>query len=265
MNFSEIWDEHKKFILGLGAAALVFMIANGVLGSMYYDAADDAEGRGKKLKTRLASIPDPATGAIAKVRKQKEDLEQRLEAARKRIETVRGEDFELPASRSDADLRYNAVAQGVREEVVDVAATLDIVIDPTLGLPEFTPASRGEINGYLAGLSVVDQICRLSIDEGVDAVAPIRIVPGTVTRFDRGESFLEKVHVEMQLTGSADAVASVIKKIQMSDPVIPLGESSLRLNEGGTTVSADLLLYAVVVHPDRPVDSSRSRGRRRRS
>ncbi len=259
---SEIWEEHKQFLLGLGAAFIVFLIASGMIGSKYLDASEQIGGKSRKLVSNLAKIPDAAR-AIPKLKRVKEGMEDEISGLTTRLQVSRGDEFVLPRGSRDADIRYNRVAQRVREEVVDQAATLDIIVDRSLGLPEFSPSSRSEIVGYLAGLAVVEKVCLVAIEEEVDSIAPIRILSGTVSRFDRGESFLEKVTIEMRLTGVSDAVLSVIARLQKGDSYVPMGESSLVLNDDERgLVTADLVLYAVVVNPTRPVSLSKKKRRR---
>jgi hypothetical protein len=264
MNMAEIWEEHKVFLMGLGAAVVVFFVTSGILGSAYFDAADDVEAKGDRLITTLASIPDPARGALREIETIKKELAKTVEENARRVELRPGESFSLPPSGRDADLRFNALVQKLREELVDASAPLDVTVDPGLGLPESTPTSRQEIEGYTVGLQVVERVCRIAVEEGALSIAPIRILPRSVSRFGRGERFVEKIEVEARVTGFAESIVALLGRLQHGEDYVPLGASSLnRARDGSGLVTADLLLYGTRIHPDRPAVAADPRRRRR--
>ena len=73
------------------------------------------------------------------------------------------EPFRLGASVTDPDLHYNSQVDRLRTGILELAAIRNIDVDQRLGLPDAFPASRGEIEHYLRGLDVIEEMMSMCV------------------------------------------------------------------------------------------------------
>ena len=263
LELGELFEENKKFILGVAGAAVAFVIALRIV-------SDDAQATMKKadgIVRELKRDAYPTNADTQKAARVKKDLEARLAETAKRLAYVPDEGFDIPLSARDADLQYNALFRRVREEVVDGAAALDIDVDPTLGLPEVSPSKPEEITRYANALDVVRRVGLAAIDAGVRSIGPISVSKASIARFRASESFLEELEIAVRVSGSMESVGALVETLSRPESYLPLGGATLSLEPTkrgpSTGVVADLRFAVAHVSPDRPIQSETSRGGRR--
>jgi hypothetical protein len=263
LDLSELFEENKKFILGVAGAAVVFFIADRIV-------SDDAEATTRKADAIVRDLQResyPVAADTQKAARLKKELEARLAESTKRLAYAPDEGFDVAPSARDADLQYNALFRRVREEVVDGAAAYDIDVDPTLGLPEVSPSQPDEISRYANALDVVRRVSLLAIDAGVRSIGPITVSKGSIGRFRSSESFLEELEITVRITGGMSSVGEVVEALSRPDSLVPIQSATLSLESEkrgpATGVSAELRLTALHVSPDKPLDAGKPRGGRR--
>jgi len=262
VDLGEIFEEHKKFILGVAVAAVAFLVVDKIV-------ADDAEAttrRADAIVRDLRRDEYPARSDLDRAAKTKRDLEARLDAAARKLAYAPAEGFEIPASARDADLQYNALFRRVREEVVDGAASLDIDVDPTLGLPEISPSRPEEISRYACALDLVRRVGLAAIDAGARSVRPISVSKASIAKFRASESFLEELAVSVRVTGSAESIGLLVETLSRPETFVAISSATISLEakrRGPSAVVADLELVALHMSPDRPIQAATSRGGRR--
>jgi len=263
LNLGELFEEHKKFILGVAGAAVAFFVVDRIV-------ADDAASTMRKADAIVRDLRRdefPTNADTQKVAKLKKDLEARLDETAKRIAYVPAEGFDVAPGARDADLQYNALFRRVRDEVVEGAASLDIDVDPTLGLPEVSPSRPDEISRYANALDVVRRVGLLAIDAGVRSIGPISVSKASVSRFRASEAFAETLEISVRVAGSAESVGSLVESVSRPDSYVSIGAATIAL-EGGKRgpangVVADLRFDVLHVTKEKPIQVESTRGGRR--
>jgi hypothetical protein len=263
LELGELFEEHKKFILGVAAATVAFFIVDRLV-------SDDAEATTRKADGIVRDLQRdafPSNADTQSASRLKKELETRLAETAKRLAYAPSEGFDIPASARDADLQYNALFRRVRDEVVDGAAGVDIDVDPTLGLPEVSPSRPDEIARYANALDVVRRVGLVAIETGVRSIGPISVSKASISRFRSSESFVEELEVSVRVSGSMQSVGELVEAVSRKDAYLPIGSATLSLEQSkrgpATGVVADIRFTVLHITPERPIQAESSRGGRR--
>jgi hypothetical protein len=250
MNFGAIWSEHRRFILSALAALVVFLIADSILGSVFFSKADAASQRENRLAQSLRTRKAPTKSDIETVTKTRDELKKRFEDQRARFDFQTAPEFVLKPDERDFDVFYNTRYQKLREELVEGGASLDVEIDPTLGLPEGTPSTRDDARDWLRALDVVRRVCRAAIDERVRAVRDIHANKAAANaRSSSGWTeapFLKETEVTMVVDGDASTVALFLEAIQRPPSPLVLKDARIEADKKNSRLAhADLRIVAL--------------------
>ena len=112
LELGEVFEEHKKFILGVAIAAVAFLIVDRIV-------ADDAEATTRKADGIVRDLQRdayPTNSDLQRAARVKGELEKRLEETARRVAYVPAEGFDIEPTARDADLQYNALFRRVSEE-----------------------------------------------------------------------------------------------------------------------------------------------------
>ncbi|MFG0316667.1 MAG: hypothetical protein ACF8XB_05300 [Planctomycetota bacterium JB042] len=215
MDLNDIWQGNKRFILGVGAGFVVFLIGQATIGSLW--SATGAAQTVRSNSGKLNRLETPSRSQASTVAGENRELEERLEALVERMRFTTHEDYVLPAREPSPDLLYNEIRSSARDALVDVAARRNIQVVETLGLPEFTPSGREAIQRCLSGLNVVEQVVEAAILAGVRAVPEIEIVEERGRGRKSAESFVVPLRVRFRIEGSTASIAEVVEGIVRGD------------------------------------------------
>lgn len=162
MDFQDLWQEHKKWILGVVAGVIVFLVARGVVRSVY--DGDDAE---RRVTTVVRSVRGQDLYSADERKRIDEEgralaaLEARLRSAQ---EFVPAEDYVL-AGKGDPDTWFDVVQRRVRSRLLSRAQASGVEFaDRDLKWP--APVGREEIRTTLIGLAVLEQAAERLLDAG---------------------------------------------------------------------------------------------------
>jgi len=276
MDFGEIWEEHKKFIMAVGAALLVFFIATRIVNSMYFGPAKRLDLSADRMERKLRRAEAPTSRDIKDARDLGEELEAKLAALEDRVRFEVRPQFRVPAG-ADHDLVFNQRYRETRDALLDLAGIMDVDLDPSIGMPETTPEVRVSVERHLAAMDQIDRVLRLAMSpEGSSSDAPLPIVLGVPAirvleesrrGFLASQQYLSRVRVEYEIVGSADSVFRTIEGIQTGDWFAAIADARIAL-EGASQnrVRAEIEVVTLSTNPDAPpaeeVESGR-KGRRR--
>jgi hypothetical protein len=209
MDASAYWQENKRFVVTVGAGALVFLIAFAIEGSMFEDpmaaARREIQGSKNALKQAQFSATDLATAEQenAALRQAAGTL---VEVARFR---PRAEFVPDPATGPAAN-HYLRTFTRVKEELGQRAARVGVELDRGLGMPELSPTNEGEIVRYLEALDLVESVCDLAVRARVDRIEKIQVRLDPAISSRQGVGAIERTRVQMSIAGPSLALTRLL-------------------------------------------------------
>ena len=274
MDFGEIWEEHKKFIMAVGAALLVFFIATRIVNSMYFGPAKRLDVSANRMERKLRRAEAPTSKDIKDARNLGGDLEARLTALEERVRFDVRADYRVPQG-VDHDLVFNQRYRETRDALLDLAGIMDVDIDPSIGMPETTPEDRLSVGRHLVALDQIDRVLRLAMSpEGSSSDAPlpivlavpaIRVLEESRRGFLASQQYLSRVRVEYEIVGSADAVFRTIEGIQTDDWFAAIADARITLDgPNQDRVRAELEVVTLIPNPDAPATTEVEAGKKGR-
>ncbi len=242
MTFDAIWSEHRRFILVALGCTAAFFIADSILGSVFFSKAKSATQRESRLAQTLRSRKVPTRADLDLATKQRDQLKARFDELRSRLEFRTAPEYVLPPDNRDFDLFYNRVFQKTREELVESAGALDIEIDPSLGLPDVTPATIDEARDALRAIDLVKRVCRAAIDARVRAVREIRAgkagSPGSRASAAVADApFVRETEAAFTVEGSASALVLFLDSIQRPGSPFLIREAHIEVDKKNTQLA----------------------------
>jgi hypothetical protein len=224
MDLEAIWAEHKRFLLGLAAAVVVFFIATRILAAMYVRPAERLEASTENTIAKLRRRPAPSESDLRAQREIGKELDARLSEAERRVAFPVDPDFVL-APGAAFDLVYNDRFREVRDEVMSQAARDGVFVDPSLGMPESTPTDRAEVQRILEALDVIGEVLDRALSNGIDSVPQIRVPSAGRKGFHAARSYLDEIRVNFEMIGDSDAVMGLVEALQTGDRFLTVAEA----------------------------------------
>lgn len=207
MDLADIWQAHKRFILGVAAGFIVFLIAQSVVGSTWNVQAVRTQALGTYSRMRKLEVPRPSE--LSAVEREAAEYQEILERECAFMHYETPERYRLPP-RGSPDLIFNELREDAVRGLVNGARRRNIEVDPTLGLEAFTPTGREAIQRSLRGLAIVEQVVLNAVDHGVDAVDEIRIQKAPGRKRGKESAFVAGLEVSFRIRGSTPAIAGLI-------------------------------------------------------
>ena len=209
MDASAYWQENKRFVVAVGAGALVFLIAFALEGSLFDDpmaqARREIQGHKNALKQAQFSASDLATAEQenAALRQAAETL---VTAARFRPRP----EFVLDPAAGPAASHYLLSFTRVKEELGQRAARAGVELDGSLGMPELSPTNEGEIARYLEALDLVESVSDLAVRARVDRIEKILVRLDPKMNSREGVGTIERTRVQLNIAGSSLALTRLL-------------------------------------------------------
>ncbi|MFT7617944.1 MAG: hypothetical protein ACI97A_001583 [Planctomycetota bacterium] len=217
MNFEEIWQENKSFILMLLAGLVVFTTAYFIIDGSFTSEIRGNKTRTSSAKKRAVSVKLPS-GALRGLERHLDEINGSLTDLERELAYQPSEGFTLVGVTRSPDIYFNEMVQKLLKERVEPAASLDIRIPADIGLGGVTPKTEAEREWYLNGLDVVSRCCLAGMASGVESIEPIRIAKlAKKKRTDRNEvlPYLKPLTVKMTVTGKPSAIDSMLRDIML--------------------------------------------------
>ncbi len=165
MDLQDLWQEHKRWILGVVAGLVVYLVGAKIVGTFFY--SHGAILRVNQLRRSIEGDERFDRADLTKIQAAKAEIEAQEAKVRDAVAFVPGERFLLKGN-GDPDTYFPEVAQGVRTDVLGRARELSVELaDRDLTWP--APVGREEIERTLLGLCVLQNAATRLLEAG-DAV-----------------------------------------------------------------------------------------------
>ena len=264
MDFGEIWEEHKKFIVAVGAALVVFFIGTRVVNSMYVNPAKRLDSSADRLERKLRRGVAPKRGDLNDARDLGKDADVKLGEIERRIAHEIDSRFILPAG-ADFDLVYNDRYREARDQLVQRAGIEDVDLDPSVGMPDSTPDDREDVIRHLKALDQILVVVGSAMDNGVAGIPQIRVLAEGRKGFLASQAYLVRTRVEYEMYGNADALVGVIESLQSGDSFLGIGDCRVDLDPKEVDVVRMVLeVVTFETNPEAPAMLSAEKESRRK-
>lgn len=214
MDLTDLWQEHKKFILAIVGALLLWLVGQGVISSRY--DVDSVKSRVSSIHSGLRRKPNVKSGTVTELRTEVDELRGRLKRLVAEMDFRADDIFVLPPSEPNPTSHCWRTIRDVQKVLVDEAERLDIRVPEKLGLEDRAPNEPEEIRRTLRALNIIHNVVLACIQSGVRRVDRIRI-EDEAKRRSSGTSFVTELRVEFEILGSERSIRSVIGSL-VQDP-----------------------------------------------
>lgn len=250
MDLNDLWQGNKKFILGVGAGLVVWLAGLGVVASTWDTKPLADSSRAAAAAIRKMQVPREAD--LASLRKEGEELTAKLDELYRRMQFKTHEDFVLAKNQTSPDLFYNSVRDKEAEQLLKAARQFNIKLDPTLGLPEFTPPGSEAIQRYLRALNVVHHVVEAALTSQVRAIDKIEVRDTKGASRGKEAGFVDALLVHFEIAGSSAAIADLIDAlVRVDEQFLAIDECQLEIDEKRHNWTiAKLTVAALAVNPE---------------
>lgn len=160
MDIGELWQEHKRWLLGCAVGFLVYLIGGMVIESIY--STDAVQTRGTRALRSFVPAETYTQTALSQAREEQGQLEDQLARLRDALEFRPALRFHLGESGEPDDLQFSRVQLEVRKELLGRANNLNV--DLARGDLVWPAAVGDEIPSVLLGLALLDQAVNRLLD-----------------------------------------------------------------------------------------------------
>ncbi len=270
------WQQHRAFILKIGAGLLVVLVCWIVGASLTEKSLADAQSENESLRRRLSGKQVPTAEAIDGYAQAAETLDRRiLEVASRTGETRKGEGYlreifidilkdiglDTPENRE----KYMILAQQnpknslvrlsgeARTYLVEQAGPANVILDEEIGFGR-VDFDVSEAARYLLDLRLIVRVLKAAIEERVYEVKNVVIGSPPLGKFEGEQVFMRQYPVSLTVRGPSASVLRFLERLNDPKAFIPL--KSLRKlaqdrNERDEDVLvADLDIMALQIDPE---------------
>ncbi len=263
MDIGEIWEEHKKFIVAVGAALVVFFIGTRIVNSMYVSPANRLDASASRLESKLRKGVSPDSGDLRDARNNGEAADARLAEIEARVAYEIDPRFRLEPG-ADFDLVYNDRYREVRDAILQRSSIEDVDVDPSIGMPDTTPQDRVDVERHLKALDQIQRVLGAAMDNGVVAIPFVRMLEEGRRGFLASQAYLERTRVEYEMTGSADSIFGLVEALQTGDTFLGVTACRIELDpKAEGLVRATIEVVALETDPDAPATLASADDRQR--
>lgn len=218
-NLSALWEEHKKFVLGVGGAAVVMALVFFLFIRPASEAAEAQASKAKKEKRKLAALfqgpaeEHPTQALKREYQKRQGALRAREEELLREVCYTAEAPFLLPQGETQPDVYFTTIHDRTREEVRNAADLHAIELsDLDLGFDKMP--GKKEAADALAVLSMVRTACLAAVEAGVSRISRILLRTGRERSVQMHDRRLEERILQMEVQGHPDAVLRLLRRLQ---------------------------------------------------
>jgi hypothetical protein len=207
MDLTDLWQQHKKFIIAVAAALLLLLVGNGVLKG--YFPVDEVRAGARKTAEAMRKKPEVSDAAVRDLQSEVDALKTRYAELAGAMRFKPGDDFVLPPGESEPRMFFFTKLRNLQPALVDAAAKQDIRVPDGLGLKELTPTDPEEIRRTLASLNVIQDVLVQAISSGVRRVDTIHIEEAQHGRA-KSSGHVRELHLDFDIVGGERSLRSML-------------------------------------------------------
>jgi hypothetical protein len=265
VDLNDVWQEHKRWILGVLGAAVLFFVGLAVVSSVFDPMPIRNSALGVVSQTSKTELYSSAARSAAV--EEKKDLAAAVADARKKTEFVPSADFDLTGKPGSLGVHYNNVTSQVRKHLNSEADRINVRMEAReLGLPTNSPTDRDEIQRVLIGLELVkealtrlfaaaERVRELQPEAiAVESVQKIQIPPRAARRpaptapgkQKQVEDYVDEVNVNVEFRCDAPTLSLFLESFRGSPR--PILIDKLKVEEGkeaGDLLTASMTLVGL--------------------
>ena len=260
MDIEAYWQENRRFVLGVGAGLLAFLIGRAYIARTVGADLRKANGQIVSSEGALARLAREGYSGdtIEAIERDNDALREALTRLRPLVDFRPRPDFTAEDDRVTPAV-FLGVAARLREELRPAAGRANVDLDETLGLPDQSPTREDELARHLLALDQIEHLVSIAIDERTDEIKRLRIRLDPGLR-GRGTGQIERTRVDARLVGNNLSLLEVLRRLQ-AEPRMK-GEQALvesfelsSLRENPDDGQLDLVLVVASVLGAEPSDS----------
>ena len=241
MDFSNYWQENKRFLVTVACGVLVFaigwMLVDSYFGADLRRQRSLATSTGNKLKTdAMYAVSD-----LEEAEKENANLVQTTETLTKATAFAARAEFVLDPRRDSPSSQYFAAVSAVREDLLRRAGRANMRLPEDLGLPALSPSREPEIARYLEALDLVDRAVRGALTVGCERIDKIEIRLDPRLNSREGVGRIERTRIMFTLSGKGAPLAAFLS----------LTQSAGEADENGKPLLGPLLIEKADMVPAR--------------
>ena len=265
MDLNDLWQEHKRFILGTAIGVVLFFVAFSWISQVY-----DTSGMERSIRRYKASLAGQkrfGRKALRALEQRAKELKKRLARDRALVEFKIRPEFDV-SKKTYPERDYARLAAKVQEEIRGECELNNVTLDPRrgaarVGLPPSSPLEKEAIQRTLIGLDLAERVLKTWLDAGREvlgfpggrplgllSIDRVAIDIGSQARFrrrTRGKAGpeLDEVRVRVRLTCGSYTVKRFLEKSQGGES--PLQVESFKVDapsKGGGALTVDAVFVA---------------------
>jgi hypothetical protein len=207
MDLTDLWQQHKKFIVAVAGALLLLLVGRGVLQNWF--PVDEERRKAKSTAEAMRKKPEIADATVRELQGEVDDLKARHGELAGAMRFKPGDEFVLPAGEAEPRMFFFSKLRQLRVALVDAAAKQDIRVPDGLGLKELTPTDPEEIRRTLLALNVIQDVLVQAIGSGVRRVGTIHIEDSQRGRA-KSSGHVKELRLDFDVVGGERAVRTMV-------------------------------------------------------
>jgi hypothetical protein len=213
MDLNDYWQENKRFVMAVGGGLVLFAIGEMMIGSF---VGDELVARRAEVARKQRSLREARYGSSERstARQENQALLEAVGTLEEHVTYPTRPEFQIEPARGSATNQYFARVQEVRERLLREAGRQGMRLDGNLGLPTPAPTREEEIERHLQALDLVERVCDLALEAGVERVEDIQISLDTGFLSGRASGPFEKTRVKIELRGPSTPIVRLLEATQ---------------------------------------------------
>lgn len=209
MDFTDYWQENKRFLVSVGSGLLVFLIGLMIVNSVY---GSEVKSEQRKLTNNRRNLRDAryTTGELARAKEENGALQAAVDTLSSAVTFVPREAFRLRHDGSSVGNQYFGTVDRVREELDTLASRNRLRLPEGLGLESLKTQRIEVVQRHLEALDVIDRVVRLALEVDIRRIDKIqvRLDPGIESR--GGVGTVERTQIKFTIIGPAKPIERLI-------------------------------------------------------
>jgi hypothetical protein len=210
MDLTDLWQEHKKFILAVVGALVLLLVGEGVISGQH--PVSRTVRSANSVNSLLRRSLDVADRDVRELEQEVAALRERLAGLVETMDYRHDDLFQLPAEEPNPTAYCWKRIRELQTSLVDVAERSDIEVPERIGLDDTAPTDLDEIRRTLWALDIVNTVVLRCIEANVREILRIQIESQARGRSPAGGS-IQELEVEFEVVGYERSLRRVLASL----------------------------------------------------